>query len=125
MLCQHELNLHFCIPALAKDEPKLFSGCLEHAHDDVLDGYARDPPSPVLYTPSFDLEMVVRCVYHWLHPATYSLVLHHKPSKKERVGWIKYFWKKQLASPWWKPLLAAERKGDYGGMQELILDMNI
>ena len=78
MSCQHELHLHFCIPALAPGPPKLFGGCLEHAHDDVLDGYASEPPVAVLYTPRFDLEMVVRCVYHWMHPATYSFIGSHK-----------------------------------------------
>ena len=125
MSCQHELHLHFCIPALAPGPPKLFGGCLEHAHDDVLDGYASEPPVAVLYTPRFDLEMVVRCVYHWMHPATYSLVLHKPDVKKERVAWIKLFWRQRLAAPWWQRLIKAARQQKYRTIKTLISDMNI
>lgn len=102
-----------------------FAGSLEHAHDDILNAVAAK--EPIEYSIKYDLEMIVRCVFHVEHPCKYATLLRTLAARESESSSdtevIKRFWNENIAGFMWVKMVRAAREADYSGLKGVISAM--
>ena len=92
-------------------ERQKFCGSLEHANNTILQDYLENAESN--YETTYDLEMVVYCVFHRMCPSEYKSI-HYRSINADatkRVTWIRNFRKQHLSGLPWSRLFEAARSG--------------
>ena len=89
----------------------VFEGALENASAEILQAYVKkDEYKPKV---EHDLAMVVRCVFHRMHPMLYDMMLRDstrlRGQRKQRAERIEHFWKVNLRSSHFVAMIIATK----------------
>ena len=75
----------------------------------------------------YDLEMIVRCVFHVVRPCKYATLLRTLAARESESSSdtevIKRFWNESIAGFMWVKMVRAAREADYSGLKGVISAM--